>query len=180
MRFPPLFWTFPVMAFRSLKPYLFDGFYRWCVDDGQTPHIEFTITPDCSLPRPLNDQLGETLTLNVSPQACRNLQIDNDGLSFVARFRGVSSPVFIPLAALQNIYSKESTRTIPLNFTEVSLEPGLPVSSGVPALSVPVRNAPSTMVDAVPAPASEAAPRKRHLALVWGQAGSNDTQGPEA
>lgn len=169
------------MAFRSLKPYLFDGFYRWCVDDGQTPHIEFTITPDCSLPRPFNDQLGETLTLNVSPQACRNLKVDNDGLSFVARFRGVSSSVFIPLAALQNIYSKESTRTIPLNFTEVSLEPGLPQSSGVPALSVSASSSPSTMEDDSVGRSNPIgqAPRKRHLALVWDQAGP-DAQGPAA
>lgn len=176
------------MAFRSLKPYLFDGFYRWCVDDGQTPHIEFEVTPDCALPRPLSDNLGETLTLNISPSACPSLNIDDEGLSFVARFSGVPFQVFIPLAALIDIYSKESKRTMNLNFTEVSMEPGKPAGSGVPSLSMPGTLPVLTPRSAtglppgpvpVPAPSAPSTPpasrgltgagrpeRRRHLSLV--------------
>lgn len=81
--------------------------HEWLVDCGLTPHvmadagIDGLVVPDSAI------QDGRVV-LNISLTAVRDLLIDADGLSFVARFGGVSQAVMVPMAAVTGIYAREN------------------------------------------------------------------------
>ena len=94
---------------RSSRPYLLRAMHEWIVDSDMTPHIiadaahPELVVPDSAI------QEGKVV-LNISPTAVRDLLIDGDFLSFVARFGGVSQAVTVPTAAVQAIYARENGR----------------------------------------------------------------------
>ncbi len=57
---------------------------------------------------------------NISPTACINLQVDEGGVSFSARFSGVSKEIFFPLGNLISIFVPSTGLTFPMG---VSIEP---------------------------------------------------------
>jgi stringent starvation protein B len=71
----------------------------------------------------------DKVVLNISPSAVRDLQIDNEFLSFVARFSGVSHGVLVPIAAVEAIYARENGQG--MMFPEP--EPGADKDSGAAA-----------------------------------------------
>jgi len=89
------------------QPYLLRALNEWIVDNGCTPQILVDSThPDLEIPDSVRAQ--EKIVLNISPSAVRDLQIDNEYLSFVARFAGVSHGVLVPLEAVQAVYAREN------------------------------------------------------------------------
>ena len=89
------------------QPYLLRALNEWIVDNGCTPQILVdSAHPDLEIPDSVRSQ--EKVVLNISPSAVRDLQIDNEYLSFVARFAGVSHGVLVPLEAVQAIYAREN------------------------------------------------------------------------
>lgn len=81
--------------------------YDWMIDNDQTPYIVVDATVEgVSVP----DQHVEDgkIILNISPRATDQLRIDNDFLSFSARFHGAVEQVFVPPASVLGIYAKES------------------------------------------------------------------------
>ena len=48
------------------------------------------------------------IVLNLSPDATRNLKIDNDFIRFSARFNGVSQEVSVPIGRVKGIFARES------------------------------------------------------------------------
>ncbi|KAF7788606.1 stringent starvation protein B [Pseudoalteromonas rubra] len=91
----------------SNRPYLLRAFYDWIVDNQCTPHIvvdaEF---PAVEVPRQFVQQ-GQ-IVLNVSPSAAANFLMDNDALSFNARFSGQPMQVYVPIGAVLAIYAREN------------------------------------------------------------------------
>lgn len=83
--------------------------HEWIVDSDMTPHIiadaghPDIVVPDSAI------QDGKVV-LNISPTAVRDLLIDGDFLSFVARFAGVSQAVTVPTVAVRAIYARENGR----------------------------------------------------------------------
>lgn len=91
----------------STKPYLLRAIHEWIVDSNLTPHLLVSgEAPGLEVP-PQAIQDGQ-LVLNVSPSAIRDLVMDNDGVSFVTRFAGVSQAVWVPIAAVEGIYAREN------------------------------------------------------------------------
>jgi len=89
------------------QPYLLRALNEWLVDNGMTPQILVdTAHPSLQVPDSLRAQ--EKLVLNISPSAVRDLQIDNDFVSFVARFSGISQGVIVPVKAVLAIYAREN------------------------------------------------------------------------
>lgn len=89
------------------QPYLLRALNEWIGDNGCTPQILVdSAHPDLEIPDSVRSQ--EKVVLNISPSAVRDLQIDNEYLSFVARFAGVSHGVLVPLEAVQAIYAREN------------------------------------------------------------------------
>jgi len=89
------------------RPYLLRALHEWIIDNGATPQILVDGQhPELEIPDAARS--GEKIVLNISPSAVRDLSIDNEYLSFVARFSGVSHGVLVPIAAVQAIYAREN------------------------------------------------------------------------
>lgn len=91
----------------SSRPYLARGLYEWLLDNDQTPYVVVDAEqPGVSVPRQFV-QNGQ-IVLNVGPAAVRDLHIENDAISFHARFGGQPMQVVVPMPALVAIYAKEN------------------------------------------------------------------------
>ena len=95
----------PVLT--STKPYLVRALYDWINDNNCTPHIVVNAEAD-NVEIPKQYVEDGRITLNISPEAVRNLQITNDFLEFSARFNGVTTQLYTPIAAILAIYAKEN------------------------------------------------------------------------
>ena len=91
----------------SSKPYLVRGLNEWILDNGQTPYVLITSGSDQVVIPPGIAQDGKVV-LNISPDAVRELVIDNEAISFSARFNGVSQDVYCPMAFVLAIYAREN------------------------------------------------------------------------
>ena len=80
----------------STKPYLIRALYQWCVDNAYTPYVSVFVDRMVEVPREYvkNDEI----VLNVGPTACQGLQIDNEAITFKARFNGIPREIFIPIS----------------------------------------------------------------------------------
>lgn len=93
----------------SSRPYLLRAVHEWIVDSGLTPHLIASAThPDVSVPDSARQE--GRVVLNISPSAVRDLMIEEDLVTFVARFGGVSRAVSVPIAAVQAVYARENGR----------------------------------------------------------------------
>ena len=90
----------------STKPYLLRALYEWCVDNDQTPHIVAWVNEQTRVP--MQYVRDNEIVLNIGPSASHNLIIDNEWVSFSARFGGVSQQVYIPMAAILAIHAREN------------------------------------------------------------------------
>lgn len=91
----------------SSRPYLVRALYEWIVDNNCTPHL----LVDAEFPGvrvPTGFVSDGQIVLNVSPSAVRNLQMDNEAVSFEGRFGGVPHSLYIPAAAMLAIYAREN------------------------------------------------------------------------
>lgn len=91
------------------RPYLLRGMHEWIVDSGMTPHIIADATAE-GLSVPETAVQNGKVVLNISPTAVRDLLMDEEAISFVARFGGVSRAVSVPTSAVDAIYARENGR----------------------------------------------------------------------
>lgn len=91
----------------SHRPYLLRALNDWIADNGMTPHLLVDATrPGVQVPaQAVND--GKVV-LNIAARAVARLTIDNEAVSFTARFGGVSHPVLVPIPAILAIYARET------------------------------------------------------------------------
>ncbi|MDA7746475.1 ClpXP protease specificity-enhancing factor [Psychromonas sp.] len=89
------------------RPYLLRAFYNWIVDSECTPHI----IVDASQPLvevPAQFVENGKIVLNIAPQSVIDFSLDDDALSFNARFSGQPMKVYIPIYAIEGIYAREN------------------------------------------------------------------------
>lgn len=86
--------------------YLLRAFHDWLEDNDLTPYL--MIDANCpDLVAPTQYAQDGRLVLCISYDATKDLRIANDGLSFSARFGGVSQNVWVPMNAVLALYAKE-------------------------------------------------------------------------
>ncbi len=91
------------------KPYLLRSFYEWILDNQKTPYIVVNANfPGVQVPREYVED-GKII-LNISDYAVQKLKLGNERVEFVAKFSGISVPIFLPPAAVVAIYAKENGR----------------------------------------------------------------------
>jgi stringent starvation protein B len=91
----------------SNRPYLIRAMYEWIGDNDMTPYLLVDAShPGVQVP-PQAVQDGRVV-LNIAARAVAQLRIDNDAVSFTARFGGVSHPVMVPVNAVLAIYARET------------------------------------------------------------------------
>lgn len=96
---------FPRMT--SHRPYLLRALVEWINDNGMTPHILVDAGIQ-GVQVPESAVKDGRVVLNIAGRAVMHLHIGNDGVSFNARFGGVSYPVQVPMQALLAVYARET------------------------------------------------------------------------
>lgn len=93
----------------SSRPYLVRAVNEWIVDSGLTPQL-LVDAEQPGLDVPESSIQDGRVVLNISPSAVRDLLIDSEMLTFVARFGGVSRAVTVPIGAVEAVYARENGR----------------------------------------------------------------------
>jgi stringent starvation protein B len=90
----------------SNKPYLIRALHQWCTDFGFTPFIAVFV--DARVDVPMEFVKNDEIVLNLSIEACHQLQMENDWISFQARFGGVPKKIMVPVSHILAIYAREN------------------------------------------------------------------------
>lgn len=118
------------MAMTSNKPYFIRALYDWIVDNDLTPYLLVNAYhPDIDVPQ--EHATAGRLVLNISPNACRGLHLENDRIVFSARFSGQVKQLFVHPNAVLAIYAKENGRGMEFG-EEYDSQPTLPPTSKTP------------------------------------------------
>lgn len=89
------------------RPYLARAIYEWICDNQLTPYLLVDATqPHTSVP--VQFVKDGQIVLNIVPHAVHQLHMDNEAISFSARFGGVSQNIYVPFAAVIGIYAREN------------------------------------------------------------------------
>lgn len=91
----------------SNRPYLLRALNEWINDNGMTPYLLVDAGKEGVRVPPQSVQDGRVV-LNIAPRAVSQLVMDNHGVSFLARFGGVSQSVVVPVEAVMAIYAQET------------------------------------------------------------------------
>ncbi|OYY94610.1 MAG: ClpXP protease specificity-enhancing factor [Hydrogenophilales bacterium 28-61-23] len=94
------------MSLPSQQPYLLRALYEWCLDSGHTPYITVRVDKHTRVPQAyVKDGF---VVLNVGASAVRNIHMDNEYVTFSARFGGVSQQIEVPVGNVVAIYARET------------------------------------------------------------------------
>jgi stringent starvation protein B len=90
----------------STKPYLIRALHEWCSDNGFTPFIAVFV--DGRVEVPMEFVKNDEIVLNLSSEACHQLDLGNEWVSFQARFGGIPKRVMVPVTHVLAIYAREN------------------------------------------------------------------------
>ena len=90
----------------SNKPYLIRALHQWCTDFGFTPFMAVFV--DSGVEVPMEFVKNDEIVLNLSLEACHQLNLDNDWISFQARFGGAPRKIMVPVSHVLAIYAREN------------------------------------------------------------------------
>ena len=96
---------------RSRRPYLIRSICDWCADNGYTPHMLVAVDyPGVIVP--MEFVQNGRITLNISPMAVQNLNVQTDPIWFSARFSGRPFEVQVPSGAVIAVFARENNEGI--------------------------------------------------------------------
>ena len=128
----------------STKPYLLRAIYEWCTDSGFTPYLAVKV--DAATTVPMEYVKKGEIILNISYGATSGLKMDNDAITFRARFNGVSRELYIPVHNVLAIYANENGQGMAFDVSTTASEMAPPGPAPVPE----VASAPAPGLAAVP------------------------------
>jgi|TARA_B110000503_G_C7132445_1_gene407376 stringent starvation protein B len=94
------------MSESSTKPYFIRALHEWCTDNGYTPHIVVHVDENTLVPRGYISD-GQ-ITLNLGLLATNQLDLNNEFISFQARFGGKTEDIWVPIKAVSAIFARET------------------------------------------------------------------------
>ncbi len=149
------------MSTVSTKPYLIRAIWEWCVDQGFTPYLATLVDEQTRVP-PGYAKDGQ-IVLNLGPDATHQLSMENEFISFQARFNGVPHSLLIPVANVVAIYARENGQGMAFEPEAAgeSDEEGVDESDGFVASGGEPSEAPRAQPDTAPD-----RPRGSHLKVV--------------
>jgi stringent starvation protein B len=134
----------------STKPYLLRAIYEWCTDSGYTPYLAVKV--DAATTVPMEYVKKGEIILNISYGATSGLKMDNDAITFRARFNGVSRELYIPVQNVLAIYANENGQGMAFDVSTTAADMAPPA----PAPSAEAAAAPGPGLSAVPGKTSSA------------------------
>lgn len=90
-------------------PYILRAYNDWILDNLCTPYL-LVNTADDAVCVPTEHAKNGQIVLNISPVASDSLLIDDEGVSFKARFSGVAREIYVPMGSILAIYARENGR----------------------------------------------------------------------
>ncbi|QEL54094.1 ClpXP protease specificity-enhancing factor [Chromobacterium paludis] len=90
----------------STKPYMIRALHQWCCDNGHTPYVVVWVNDKTDVPREFVK--NNEIVLNIAYSATKNLKMDNDWISFSARFGGMSREIWLPVGNVMSIFARET------------------------------------------------------------------------
>ncbi|MFC5549260.1 ClpXP protease specificity-enhancing factor [Massilia aerilata] len=131
----------------STKPYLLRAIYEWCTDSGYTPYLAVKV--DAATTVPMEYVKKGEIILNISYGATSGLKMDNDAITFRARFNGVSRELYIPVQNVLAIYANENGQGMAFDVSTTAADMAPPAASPSAPEAVPASPAPAGL-SAVP------------------------------
>lgn len=91
------------------KPYLIRGLYEWILDNQFTPYL----LVDCKgsevdVPKALIKD--DEIVLNIDENAVQNLRLNNEFITFSARFDTTLHEIYIPMENVKSIFAQENNQ----------------------------------------------------------------------
>ena len=91
----------------SVVPYLIRAYCDWIEDSSLTPHI-LVNSEKAGVSIPVGFASEGKIVLNIDSSATEGRVINNESISFKARFNGRSEKINVPCIAVLSIYAKEN------------------------------------------------------------------------
>ncbi|MCY4044491.1 MAG: ClpXP protease specificity-enhancing factor [Cellvibrionales bacterium] len=89
------------------RPYFLRALYEWILDNDCTPYLAVNaLYSGVEVPADYIED-GE-VTLNLAVTAVLGLKIENNAVSFKAKFNGIEHFVYVPMGAVLGLYAKEN------------------------------------------------------------------------
>ena len=128
----------------SNKPYLIRALHQWCTDFGFTPFIAVFV--DARVEVPMEFVKNDEIVLNLSVEACHQLAIENDWISFQARFGGIPRKIMVPVTHVLAIYARENGQGMSFPFDSAQARDLHVADSADSALEKPKTSKPSLRI----------------------------------
>ena len=101
----------------STTPYLIRAIYDWCCHTSQTPYVSVRVSGSTTVP--VEHVKNGEIVLNIGTGATKDLRIDNEAITFSARFDSVSREIYVAISDVKGIFSRESGQGLGFNVDEV-------------------------------------------------------------
>lgn len=96
---------------KPLRPYLYHAYYQWILDNDNTPYLLVNCAyPDVDVPQEFIRD-GKII-LNITPRSIGNYVVNDEAISFSARFQGEVRHLYIPFGAAEAIYAQETSEGV--------------------------------------------------------------------
>ena len=96
------------MGMTSSRSYMIRALYDWIVDNECTPYLLVDAhAAGVEVPQQFVNKDGQ-IVLNISPSAVIGLLIQQECVSFNARFSGIPTDIYVPCAAVLGVYAREN------------------------------------------------------------------------
>lgn len=113
------------MSMTSSRAYLLRALNEWILDNNCTPYIVVDARVE-GVQVPQEHVQDGQIVLNINPASVRHLLMDNEGVSFDARFNGKSQSLYTPIHAINAIYAKENGQGMVFGEEPAPTDPGGP------------------------------------------------------
>ncbi len=95
----------------STKPYLLRAIFEWAEDNSFTAQVLVNAEAD-GVEVPEAHVVDGQIVLNISSSAVQLHVMDNECISFSARFGGIEQDIFLPIDAVLAIFARENSQGI--------------------------------------------------------------------
>ena len=95
----------------STKPYLMRAIFEWAEDNGFTPQVLVNAQAE-GVQVPVAHVVDGQIVLNIGTSAVQLHVMDNECLSFSARFSGVEQNIYLPVDSILAIFARENSQGI--------------------------------------------------------------------
>ncbi len=95
----------------STKPYLMRAIFEWAEENGFTPQVLVNAGGE-GVEVPKAHIVDGQIVLNISSSAVQLHVMDNECISFSARFSGIEQDIFLPIDSILAIFARENSQGI--------------------------------------------------------------------